>query len=223
MTLQFVDERLLTTPTVALMQVKKEMDSMFALVEENIVRSFTAMDEPNGDYAQITENERRINFINKALTKFLIKLSAVVEQSNEKKIGAYFHVLNDLERIGDHAENFYEIAQEMQEKTLVFSGEAKAELRGMCESVTQMFALAKEAFDKRKRTCLKDLTALENQVDDMQKTLTANHFTRLAEGRCHVEHSPYYSSLVVGLERVADHLVNVGYSIVSPTGSQSDN
>lgn len=223
MTLQFVDERLFTMPTVALMQVKREMDSMFALVEENIVQSFLAMDEPKGEYASIAENERRINFINKALTKYLIKLSAVVERSDEKTIGAYFHVLNDLERIGDHAENFYEIAQEMLEKELTFSSQAKGELLGMRESIVKMFALAKEAFENLKKDCLKDLTALENQVDDMKKTLTANHFSRLAEGSCHVEHSPYYSSIVVGLERVADHLVNVGYSIVSPTGSQNDN
>ena len=223
MTLQFVDERLFTMPTVALMQVKREMDSMFALVEENVVQSFLAMDEPKGEYASIVENERRINFINKALTKYLIKLSAVVERSDEKTIGAYFHVLNDLERIGDHAENFYEIAQEMLEKELTFSSQAKGELLGMRESIVKMFALAKEAFENLKKDCLKDLTALENQVDDMKKTLTANHFSRLAEGSCHVEHSPYYSSIVVGLERVADHLVNVGYSIVSPTGSQNDN
>ena len=222
LSLQYVDERLLTTPTIALMQVKKEMDSMFALVEENTLNAFAVMDETSGENGVITTNEKRINFINSALTKYLIKLSAVVEQSDEKKIGAYFHVLNDLERIGDHAENFYEIALEMKAKALVFSDEAQGELLKMRESVMQMFALAKEAFEDLKKDRLSQLTELENTVDDMKKTLTANHFARLAEGRCHVEHSPYYSSVVAGLERVADHLVNVGYSIVSPTGSQTD-
>lgn len=222
LSLQYVDERLLTTPTIALMQVKKEMDSMFALVQENTLNAFAVMDETSGENAVITANEKRINFTNSALTKYLIKLSAVVEQSDEKKIGAYFHVLNDLERIGDHAENFYEIALEMKAKELVFSSEAKGELLKMRESVMQMFALAKEAFENLKKDRLSQLTELENKVDDMKKTLTANHFARLAEGRCHVEHSPYYSSVVAGLERVADHLVNVGYSIVSPTGSQTD-
>lgn len=222
LSLQYVDERLLTTPTIALMQVKKEMDSMFALVEENTLNAFAVMDETSGENGVITVNEKRINFINSALTKYLIKLSAVVEQSDEKKIGAYFHVLNDLERIGDHAENFYEIALEMKAKELAFSNEAKGELLKMRESVMQMFALAKDAFENLKKDRLSQLTELENTVDDMKKTLTANHFARLAEGRCHVEHSPYYSSVVAGLERVADHLVNVGYSIVSPTGSQTD-
>ena len=71
------------------------------------------------------------------------------------------------------------------------------------------------------RAELPDLAALENEVDTMKKELTASHFARLAEGDCNMDVSPYYSSAVAGLERVADHLVNVGYSIVSPIGSQN--
>ena len=66
------------------------------------------------------------------------------------------------------------------------------------------------------------LASLEESVDTQKKELIASHFARLAEGNCHVDVSPYFSSVVVGLERVADHLVNVGYSIVSPTGSQKE-
>jgi Na+/phosphate symporter len=65
--------------------------------------------------------------------------------------------------------------------------------------------------------------ALEESVDAMKKELIASHFARLAEGNCSVDVSPYYSSVILGLERVADHLVNVGYSIVNPTGSQKEN
>ena len=63
---------------------------------------------------------------------------------------------------------------------------------------------------------------LEESVDVKKKELIAKHFARLSEGNCNVEVSPYYSSVIVGLERVADHLVNVGYSIVNPTGSQKE-
>ncbi|MBR2330177.1 MAG: hypothetical protein IKA40_02925 [Clostridia bacterium] len=62
---------------------------------------------------------------------------------------------------------------------------------------------------------------MENEVDEMKRQLTANHFSRLAVGNCCVELSPYFSSAVAGLERVADHLINVGYSVLNPTGSQS--
>lgn len=223
-TLRYIDDRLLTTPPVALMQVKKEMDHMFGLVEENIGLSFTAMgaNKPlHGD--RIVENETVIDFTNGALTRFLIKLSSTVEQSDELVIGSYFHVLNDLERIGDHAENFYEIAAEMAAKKIAFSQKAQDDIRKMCEKVMQMLAISKDAFDNLNKSGLPKLALLEDEIDKMKKELTTSHFLRLAEGDCSMEVSPYYSSVVAGLERVADHLVNVGYSIVSPVGSQKEN
>lgn len=220
-TLKYVDDRLLTTPPIALMQVKKEMDYMFGLVEENISFSFETMetkDLTKGD--KIAKNESIIDFTNGALTRFLIKLSSAVEQSDERVIGSYFHVLNDLERIGDHAENFYEIAAEMSSKNIKFSKKAQEDIKIMGDKVMQMLIIAKDTFDNLNKAELSMLTVLEEEIDSMKKQLTASHFARLAEGDCSMDVSPYYSSAVVGLERVADHLVNVGYSIVNPIGSQ---
>ncbi len=223
LSLKYVDDRLLSMPPVALMQVKKEMDYMLELVEENTVLSFVAMETGSLEYGErISKNEDIIDFTNSALTKFLIKLSVNVEQSDEKVIGTYFHVLNDLERIGDHAENFHEIGVEMRDRKISFSVKALDEIGHMRDNMMQMFAISKDAFENLNKEQLPTLTALENEVDGMKRELTASHFARLAEGNCHMEVSPYYSSVVLGLERVADHLVNVGYSIMNPTGSQKD-
>ena len=222
-TLKYVDDRILAMPSVALGQVKREMNYMLDLAEQNISLSFRSLEKGSNEHgAQIAENEAVIDFTNSALTKFLIKLSASVERSDEAVIGSYFHVLNDLERIGDHAENFYEIGAEMREKELSFSDAAKQELKELCDTVGQMFVISKDAFENLNVKHLTELTALEEKTDEMKRTLTARHFARLAEGNCSVDHSPYFSSVVVGLERVADHLVNVGYSIMNPTGSQQE-
>ena len=223
MTMKFVDERLLSAPHVAMMQVKKEIDYMLSLVEENIQLSFVAMDSGSAGHDEtIRKNEAIIDFTNSALTHFLIKLSVDMPESGENVIGSYFHVLNDLERIGDHAENFHEIGLEMIDKKISFSEKAHSGIATMRESVLQMFTIAKDAFENLNREDLPELTALEEGVDGMKKNLIASHFARLAEGNCSVDVSPYYSSVIVGLERVADHLVNVGYSIVNPTGSQKE-
>ncbi len=222
-TLRFIDDRLLKTPPIALMQVKKEIDYMFSLVEENVKLSFDAMQ--TNDFskgARVAENEAIIDFTNGALTKFLIKLSATVEQSDEKIIGSYFHVLNDLERVGDHAENFHEIATSMSAKKIAFSENGLNDIAKMSDKVTQMLALSKDAFDSLNTAELSQLAILEDEIDAMKKQFTANHFARLAEGNCSMDVSPYYSSTIVGLERVADHLVNIGYSIVNPIGSQKE-
>ena len=220
-TLKHVDDRLLKMPPVALMQVKKEMDYMFSLVEENIVLSFDALTTENiANKAKITENEAVIDFTNSALTQFLIKLSSTVEQSDEQIIGSYFHVLNDLERIGDHAENFYEIGEEMLSKKIIFSDNAQQDIQKMHSKIMLMLEIAKNAFEYLNKEKLSELAALEDDVDRMKKEFTANHFLRLAEGNCSMDVSPYYSSTILGFERVADHLVNIGFSIVNPVGSQ---
>ena len=222
-TLRFVDDHMLAMPSVALAQVKQEIDYMLCLAEENTKLSFQAMQTGNNsDSTTIAENEDIIDFTNGALTSFLIKLSAQISASDEATIGAYFHVLNDLERIGDHAVNFFDIAQEMRQKELVYSDNAKTELQTMCNAVLSMFTVAKDAFENHNFARLPELTQCEDQVDEMKKALTAQHYTRLSEGSCSVTHSPYYTSTVMGLERVADHLVNVGYSIQNPTGSQKE-
>ena len=223
LSLKFVDDRLLSMPSVALMQVKKEMDYMICLAEENMRLSFVAMDTGSAQYDEkIRKNESIIDFTNKALTQFLIKLSVDVEESSEMIIGSYFHVLNDLERIGDHAENFHEIGIEMIGKKITFSEKARSGINTMRDSIVRMFAISKDAFENLNKEQLPNLTVLEEGVDEMKKELIAGHFARLAEGNCSVDVSPYYSSVILGLERVADHLVNVGFSILNPTGSQSE-
>ncbi len=223
-TLKNVDDRLLTTPPIALMQVKKEINYMLSLVEENTRLSFASIDNGSMEHDEkIRANEEIVDFTNRALTQFLIKLTANVEESDEKVIGAYFHVLNDLERIGDNAENFHEIGVEMLDKSIKFSDTARGGITEMREHIMQMFAISKDAFEKLNKNELSELTALEEDVDAMKKTLIASHFARLAEGNCSADVSPYYSSIISGLERVADHLVNVGFSIIDPTGSQKVN
>ena len=221
--LRFVDDHMLAMPSVALAQVKQEMDYMLSLAEENTRLSFSALQTgASADSETIAENEEIIDFTNGALTRFLIKLSAEISASDEATIGAYFHVLNDLERIGDHAVNFFDIALEMRQKELTYSEDAKEEIRNMCDTVLSMFTVAKDAFENNNFARLPELTVFEDQVDDMKTDLTAKHYARLADGSCSVTHSPYYTSTVMGLERVADHLVNVGYSIQNPTGSQKE-
>ena len=178
------------------------------------------LEDKNGK--EIYENESVIDFTNHGLSKYLIKLSPLVSAGDERVIGSYFHVLNDVERIGDHAENFHEIGVQMENENLRFSDAALEEIKKMQGKISHMFEIASEAFESVNGTHLSQLTALENEVDEMKRELSANHFERLADGKCQVELSAYFFSTIAGLERVADHLINVGYSVLNPTGSQSE-
>ena len=112
---------------------------------------------------------------------------------------------------------------EMIEKRISFSEKAQSEILSMRESIMQMFYIAKDAFDTEYPDRLPALAKLENQTDEMKRDFSAKHFSRLSEGHCSLEVSPYFTSAITGLERVADHIVNVGYSICNPTGDDNDN
>lgn len=220
--LKYVDDLLLKTPPIALMQVKKEIEYMIALAKENVTLSKQAIFTGDKELSQtIAESEKIIDFTNKALTKFLIKLSTLVTSADEKILGSYFHVLNDVERIGDHAENFYEIGEQMKDEELEFSDIAKQEISGMFDQVIEMFDTAIDVFSNLNVSKLEILNQKENVIDGLKKSLNHGHVQRLATGCCKTELSAYFFSTVSGLERVADHLINVGYSIVNPTGSQN--
>ena len=224
--LKYVDERLLVTPAIAYGQVKKEIEHMAHLAKENVEASLNDINDHKSDVPSVIyAKEKTINFTNKALTDFLIKLSSEVNMSDEKHIGAFFHVLNDLERIGDHAKNFIEISEEMAEKELNFSDEAKKEIQEMSSKIMRMFDLTVEIFDTEKAeasiTKLVELSSLEAETDKLKKNNLAKHYSRLSTNACDATHSPYYVSIITRLERVGDHLVNVGYSVVNPTGSQA--
>lgn len=109
----------------------------------------------------------------------------------------------------------------MKSKNIEFSSKGYEEIELMYSKVLQMLKVAMDALISKDRTKLVDLATFEESIDKMKKELISNHFARLAEGDCRIEVSPYYSSMIVGLERVADHLVNVGYSIDNPIGSQN--
>ena len=226
--LKYVDERLLVTPAIAYQQVKREIEHMAHLAKDNIEASLNDINNPTkGVPATIYKREKTINFTNKALTDFLIKLSSEVNMSDEKHIGAFFHVINDLERIGDHAKNFIEISEEMVEKELKFSQDAREEIYEMSAKVMRMFDLTVDIFDDEKvddsvlSSKLAELSLLEAETDKLKKKNLASHYTRLSTNLCDASHSPYYVSIITRLERVGDHLVNVGYSVVNPTGSQA--
>ena len=119
-------------------------------------------------------------------------------------------------------QSIYGIAKEMYGNKILFSETAQKEIKQMFDKIVEMFDISKDAFENMNKNRLPELTALENDVDNLKKDLTVKHFARLAEGKCRVEVSPYYYSAISGLERVADHLVNIGYSIVNPVGSQRE-
>ena len=220
---RYIDDRLLSTPPIAVAQVQKEIMYASELAKENLELSVGAL--VKGDYInrqKLEKNESQINRIYHGVVAYLIKLASTsLSEHDEKLVGAYHHVISDLERIGDHAENFAEQAEEMQKENVTFSDAANAELLQMYNKVMNMYDLSLHAFEHRDYVVLSRISAIENEVDEMKDDLGVSHIERLNRGDCAVERGTYFFALISAMERIADHLVNVAYSIKNPTGSQS--
>ena len=219
--LKFIDERLLKTPPVAVMQVKKEIENMASLAKQNLSLCFegVCVYEPKNEKI-ITKNENQIDSMNSEITKFLIKLSPLVDGESIKTVGSYYHVVNDIERIGDLAENLFDYATEMEEKGLSFSDVAMVEIKTMYSVIMEMYDIATKTFDTDEVVDLKRLSTLEQKTDELKKQFSMAHFERLSQTGCSMELGGYFISIISNLERVGDHLVNIGYSIQNPTGNQ---
>ena len=219
--LKFIDERLLKTPPIAVMQVKKEIENMASLAKQNLSLCFegVCVYEPKNEKI-ITKNENQIDSMNSEITKFLIKLSPLVDGESIKTVGSYYHVVNDIERIGDLAENLFDYATEMEEKGLVFSDVAMVEIKTMYSVIMEMYDIATKTFDTDEVVDLKRLSTLEQKTDELKKQFSMAHFERLSQTGCSRELGGYFISIISNLERVGDHLVNIGYSIQNPTGNQ---
>ena len=217
--LKYIDRRLLETPTIALMQVKREIINMMELAHENLKRGFNRiLEQDSSQDKELIETEDKIDYINNQITSYLIELTHTASLKDEKMIGSFFHVVNDVERIGDHAYNFYDSSLKMVANDLKFSDTAKAEFREMFAVVDEMFELSFVIFHDQTGTYLRKLHDLESQTDSLKNKLSSAHYERIQKNMCKMENSPFYTTLVSELERVADHLVNVGYSIDSPVG-----
>lgn len=217
--LKYIDNHLLNTPTIAMMQVKREIINMMHLAQDNLKLGFNRMiNQGSENDKELIETEDKIDYINNQITSFLIDLTHTASESDERKIGSYFHVVNDIERIGDHAYNFYESSLKMVENDLKFSETAVKEFEEMFGVINQMFDLSFIIFHDQTVTNLKKLHELEDRTDDLKNKLSSAHYERIQKNICKMENSPFYTTLVSELERVADHLVNIGYSIVNPVG-----
>ena len=211
----YIDERLLETPPIAVGNTKLEIVRMADIAKENINLCVNML--VTGDESQIEtikENEKVLDYLNKHITEFLTKLSGKnLSLLDEKKVGSYYHVVIDLERVGDYAENIMEYAQQLKEGSLSLSDEAKEELRTLIGMINELHAQSLVAFDKRDFGILNKVDEIEQQIDVYTEELEVKHVERLKQGVCSAQAGSIYLQTVSNLERVGDHITNMAFSI----------
>jgi len=213
--LYFLDKRILQTPQVAVAQMVKEVRNMAHLAERNFDMSVEYLIDPTLNYEEeVATHEHELNYLNKAITNYLVKISTLnITAEDEALVGSLYHVVSDIERIGDHAENFSDIAKAMYTDNVRFSGEAQEELLTMYKHIKLLYKDVMYTFANRTDELFEAINSNEESIDAMQKEYERNHVERLKAGECTVETGAYFNSITSNFERIADHLTNIAYSV----------
>ncbi|TZE80892.1 Na/Pi cotransporter family protein [Calorimonas adulescens] len=209
--LKYLDERILETPSIAVVQAYKEVIRMGYISLQNLKTSMEAFFENDSKKClEVFERERYINQLESEITKYLVEIAnASLSPEQSKKITSMFHIVNDIERIGDHADNIAELAQYSIENRLKYSNAAISELRGMTNIAYEAVEEAISVMKNPREDFYKNVLELEKEIDRMEKVLRDNHIIRLNKGECEPSSGVVYLDLLSNLERIGDHSANI--------------
>ncbi len=211
-----LDERLLTTPSIALERCQSLTFEMADVAAQAIHDGVALVREFNPALAkQIREEENRTDHYEDILGTYLVKLSALkISDADSSEATMLLKSLNDFERIGDHALNLVESAEELQKKHLDFSDTAKHELAVLTRAVDEIVALSFSAFRENNLEKAYQVEPLEQVIDDLKEKLRVHHILRMQQGSCSIESGFVWSDLLTALERVGDHCSNIAGCVV---------
>ena len=208
----YVDENMLKTPAIAVSQVKKEIVNMAAIAIENFnraIRSF--MDKDVDEKKAFVSNENELNFLNKKLVEFIVKLTGLnnISKKDYMYLSSTYKAIADIERIGDYSENIMEYADNLKEYDGKLSDHAKEEIKELRDLINNLYELTIEAYEKNNKSSFKKSMKVEDKVDDLTQRMAENHIDRLNKNLCSAEVGAQFLKLASDVERIGDHLINI--------------
>ncbi|MBS7296801.1 MAG: Na/Pi cotransporter family protein [Bacteroides sp.] len=216
--LKYVDDNMLRTPPLAVAQTKREIIRMADLAMENFDRAIniiTTLDFK--EYDEFNQTEEELNFINRSLVDFVVKLSnkTALSEHDHIYLSTTFRSIRDLERVGDYAENIVEYARDLSETGSSFSPDARNEIYRLKKMIEDLFSNVMGAYTDEDMGKMAQANVIEEQIDDFTKMMEDNHVARMNAGVCTPSVGVHYLELSSDTERIADHLINVAKSIRS--------
>lgn len=200
----------------AIPQVCSEISHMGEIAIGNLEKALDALLTKDDKAAkEVFEVEKRIDYMNKEITDYLVKANQIsLPVGDRKKLGAMFHVVSDIERVGDHAENIAEDVEKLIDMKEDINGMAGDEIRRMQEMTVKILHLSMDMFNLEDDSHLQEILDLENAIDAKERELQNLHVKCLTTGECSAQVGMMFSDLASNLERVADHATNIAFSIL---------
>lgn len=213
---QLLDERFLGTPSIAVKQCRTVTNEMAALARDTLLSAMKlSIHYDDAAAHELMESEDKIDMYEDKLGSYMIKISEKgLPRADNREVSTLLHCIGDFERMGDHAMNLIEIAQEIHEKNIEFSDEAKKEISVMYDAVKEVSKLAVEAFLQDDVSLAVQVEPLEEVIDRLQTQLKSRHVDRLQKGLCTIELGFVFSDLITNYERIADHCSNIAVCLI---------
>lgn len=219
----YLDTRILSTPPMAVMQVENECRRLGEFAKKNYGYAMKAFFEQDMSCIEkVAKNEKVIDYLTHEITRYIVKINGLdILDSDRKTMGVMYSAIQDMERIGDHAENITDHAREIIEGKVKFSGDALRELHHLDELTAHILDDGFRMFDAQKVDfdTAKSVIETENSLDNYVRTYKINHIRRMNDGICSAENGTIFLDMLTILERVGDHANNVAFSI--PKNKQS--
>lgn len=219
-----LDERFLTSPSLALEKSRDSVVQMGYFARDNFRLSVELMEHfDQKKLERLTETESAIDRMEDSLNNYLVKLTdRALTPEESTLVSELLRILSDFERIGDYSENLAESATIMHERGLVFSDEAKVELKALTNALDEIISDTLTAYESRTRAVALQIEPLEEVVDLLCENLRNCHIERLKNNECTVEMGTQFFDLLFNLERISDHCSNVGLHILRLTAEPDD-
>ncbi len=219
-----LDERFLSSPSMALEKAHEAVIQMGTLARENFKRAEALLqkyDEKTMDRLQ--EREDTIDKLETSLDNYLVRLSnRSLSPTDSSRVSELLHTLSDFERVGDYVVNVAECAQAMDEQELEFSSQAAFEMQTLLSAVGRILDTTLGCYTERDVVLAKKVEPLEEVIDLMRDELRGRHIERLKAGECTVEVGAQFLELLINLERVADHCSNIAMYILREEAHAGD-
>lgn len=214
--LQHLDERLFETPSFAVENAVKEVVRMGEIAKNNMEVAMQALFEKNRDKVQeVFDTEREINELQNGINQYLVKLSNIsLTEKESLRVTNLFHIVSDIERIGDHADNIAELAATMIEDDSKFSDEARKELTRINEMGIQCLETALKAYEVTDDRLAKKAMVLEDHVDKLESNMRTNHIKRLVQKVCEPMAGIAFLDTLNNIERISDHASNIAQVVL---------
>jgi phosphate:Na+ symporter len=212
----YLNKDMLNTPSLALGQATKELVRMGEMVESmlnDVMMSFVQNDL--NILKSVYLKEGVVNTLEKEITKYLVLISQrSLSPKQSKRLTDLMNIVNDIERVGDHAENLAELAEEKINEKLPFSEKALGELKFMFSKVQISLNKSISALKNRDIELAREVALKEDEIDEIEKELRDNHINRLNQGICYPESGVIFLDLISNLERVGDHANNISLMVI---------